>query len=573
MENNKLTKAMKMACKKESSIKKEECKTLKNLEDIRKKVQFALDNNRPIPKIKNLYPLLASQDLIYISYAKLVKKEKADNSASRQKSVYSFSFAEIEELSKELNTHTFHWEIMKNEQFKRLKLSIYSEKIVQNNILLILESIYEPIFEKYNHNYGFRPNKSGKNCIETIVHPKNRGLNWAITGNIQEAFNNLHLPTLAKILAEIIDDKDFINIIYQACVIFQKKEKKIIKQSVIRTLKSSIISKILFNIYMHKFDMEIEKIIDEAIKRYQNPKPLKNPKSEQYKNITYQIEKLSESYKKLVNLQNIRSLTLHEKKEKQHLKFKIQKFLIKRNQTNLIDFTKVKFRYFYNRYGNDFIVLINQEERTCTFIVERIVTHLRNNLKLTLRHDKIKIINLKENKAKYLGYVLFMSNKEAVNNDVLITRNRQILVGMDQDRIYQRFVKCKYALESTLEPVHCTTYIKLTSYKIIAKYNSIILGIYNYYYHVITYKSQLDRIWYILYLSALKTLACKHQSTISKIFEAYGCIEYNKFHYPSKKIVASIKIQNEIHYLSLITRQDLQCRFIKSKKKSVPKPP
>lgn len=564
MENNKLIKAMKMAYKKESSIKKEECKTLKILEDIRKNVQLALDNNKSIPKIKNLYPLLASQDLIYISYMKLLKSEKAYNSGSGQKSVHSFSFEEIKELSKELNTYTFYWGFMKevesikkNEQFKRIKLLTYLDKIVQNNILLILESIYEPIFEKYNHNYGFRPNKIGKNCIEKIMRSENRNLNWVITGNLQEAFDNLHSPTLAKILGEIIDDKDFINIIYQACFISQIRKKRIIKESKVRILKSSIISKILFNIYMHKFDMEIEKIINESIKRYENPKLLKNPESEQYKNITYQIEKLSKSYRKFVNLQNIRSLTIGEKEKKQHLKFKIQKLIIKINQTDSINYTKVKFRYFYNRYANDFIILTNQGEKICTFIVEKIVTYLRNNLKLVLSYDKIKSVNLKESKVKYLGYVLFMSN-----------RAKQILVGIDQNMIYQRFVNYKYALESTLEPIHCTTYIKLNSHEIIAKYNSIILGMYNYYYHVITYKSQLNRIWYILYFSALKTLACKHQSTISKIIEIYGCKEYNKSDYSIKKIniVAPIKIQNEIHYISLINRQDLQCRFIKSKK-------
>lgn len=59
------------------------------------------------------------------------------------------------------------------------------------------------------------------------------------------------------------------------------------------------------------------------------------------------------------------------------------------------------------------------------------------------------------------------------------------------------------------------------AHTIISRFNSVMLGLANFYAEYISYPSQLYRWLYIIRWSALKTLACKHHTTISKIKKIY----------------------------------------------------
>lgn len=53
-------------------------------------------------------------------------------------------------------------------EFKRpLAVPTIKDRIIQESIKIILNTIYELFFSKKNHNYGFKPNKS---TIDTIEH-------------------------------------------------------------------------------------------------------------------------------------------------------------------------------------------------------------------------------------------------------------------------------------------------------------------------------------------------------------------------------------------------------------------
>ena len=84
------------------------------------------------------------------------------------------------------------------------------DRIVQESIKLILESIYEPCFNTIPfQNYGFRPNKSTHDAIEFI---KNNGTanNIALEGDIKGAFDNVDHKILIKILNKKIKDQKFL---------------------------------------------------------------------------------------------------------------------------------------------------------------------------------------------------------------------------------------------------------------------------------------------------------------------------------------------------------------------------
>lgn len=556
---------------------------LEKLENIRQTVKECLYQNKPIPKFQNLYELLNSTNLMIISHRKLSKNQGASTPGSKNESIENFSMSKMETLAKRIKNKTFKWENTKKIEIPRkgksprpLGIPNYSEKIIQNIILMILETIYEPIFEKMNKSFGFRTHKSCTQCIKEITNYKNQGLQWVVEGDIKGAFNNVHPPKLAKILNQYIDDKDFINIIYEACItptIMKTKEKQtIIERSTEGTPQGSIISPILFNIYMHEFDKEVENILKQ-IKTENSPTEYKRaPAPQEYKKSEYRLRKLRTAKSRIENINKLRKLNQTEKNNIRNLKAEINSEITQRNKIPRLDYSKLTFRYFYNRYADDFVIFVNKNNKICEQIKGLIAKYLQEELKLTLSIEKTKITNISKDKITYLGYSIFMSKritrKRYTKKITQARTGKQILVGIDQKRIFNKLIEKNYATTKKLEPIHNTKYTVLEPQQIIEHYNSVMLGIYNYYFEVITYKSQLNSIWNILYQSALKTLACKHQTTVSKIYKRYGWTELNssKIETGKTRIIHQYNtlekqekdIQQKQNFAILINRQDIQ---------------
>lgn len=79
---------------------------------------------------------------------------------------------------------------------------------------MILEAIYEPVFEKFNANFGFRPKKG---CHHSIAYLKEQGTgcNTAIEGDVEGAYDNVVHEKLIKILSKRIQDQKFLDLLNQ----------------------------------------------------------------------------------------------------------------------------------------------------------------------------------------------------------------------------------------------------------------------------------------------------------------------------------------------------------------------
>ena len=78
-----------------------------------------------------------------------------------------------------------------------LGIPTFTDKLVQEVLRMILESIYEPIFLKNSH--GFRV---GKSCHTALKYLKNNfiGARWFIEGDIKGCFDNIDHSKLIEIL-------------------------------------------------------------------------------------------------------------------------------------------------------------------------------------------------------------------------------------------------------------------------------------------------------------------------------------------------------------------------------------
>src|SRR3989442_5270230 len=88
-------------------------------------------------------------------------------------------------------------------------MPVWSDKLVQEVIRLILEAYYEPQFSEHSH--GFRRERSCTTALREIFYNW-PGSTWFIEGDISKCFDKLDHELLLEILGEKIQDGRFINL-------------------------------------------------------------------------------------------------------------------------------------------------------------------------------------------------------------------------------------------------------------------------------------------------------------------------------------------------------------------------
>lgn len=72
----------------------------------------------------------------------------------------------------------------------------FMDRIVQESIKRVLESIYEPYFEDMNKSFGFRPAKGTHDCIYSLSRGFCSGFTTAIEGDIKAAYDKVNRKKL-----------------------------------------------------------------------------------------------------------------------------------------------------------------------------------------------------------------------------------------------------------------------------------------------------------------------------------------------------------------------------------------
>ena len=129
------------------------------------------------------------------------------------------------------------------------------DRVIQQAMLQVLNEIYEPVFSE--HSYGFRPNRSAHMAMEEVLSYLNEGYEWIVDLDIEKFFDTVNHDKLISILRERVNDSRTLHLIrayLQAGVL----DKGLVRSSTIGTPQGGPISVILSNIYLDKFDKELE---------------------------------------------------------------------------------------------------------------------------------------------------------------------------------------------------------------------------------------------------------------------------------------------------------------------------
>lgn len=129
------------------------------------------------------------------------------------------------------------------------------DRVIQQAIAQVLSTIYEPIFSE--HSYGFRPRRSAHMAMEEVLCYLNEGYEWIVDLDIEKFFDTVNHDKLISILRENVNDATTLHLI-RAYLRAGVLDEGLIKSTPVGTPQGGPISVILSNIYLDKFDKELE---------------------------------------------------------------------------------------------------------------------------------------------------------------------------------------------------------------------------------------------------------------------------------------------------------------------------
>ncbi|HEX2925474.1 MAG TPA: reverse transcriptase domain-containing protein [Ruminiclostridium sp.] len=142
----------------------------------------------------------------------------------------------------------------KNGKKRPLGIASSDDKLVQEIVRMMLESIYEPTFSNFSH--GFRAKRSCHTALLQIQH-NFTGIKWFVEGDIKAYFDTIDHHMLMGILRKRIKDEAFLELIWKflRAGYLEKWEYNATYSGV---AQGSGFSPILANIYLNELDKYVE---------------------------------------------------------------------------------------------------------------------------------------------------------------------------------------------------------------------------------------------------------------------------------------------------------------------------
>lgn len=514
---------------------------------------FVLRNLDPQHINHSIYHLLLNPFTLDNAYKNLSKNKGAFTIGVNTGSIQGYGRKDSIKLAEMLRNKTYQpnpvrriWIPKPGKKEKRpLGIPTFYDKVVQETVRAILESIYEPEFNEFSqyakncNNFGFRPNK---NCWNAIEHFTAYGqkVSYVIEGDIKGAYDCVDHKILINILSRRIKDKNFLNLIYKMLKAGIMDEGKY-EHSILGVPQGGIVSPLLFNIYMFEFDKFIHK---EIVQTMTTTSPSRKNKSKLYQRILYKKKVLSRDlfFERTFQQRKLRPINKPLLKE---MKRRLREVEVVLYKTPAYDQNETTFSY--TRYADDWIFGIGGPEKLATELKTKIELWLKENLKLTLSPNKTKITNIRKTFVPFLGYEILLrtdfrrlklakvANEREFNQKTSLKRttSRKFFVRPDKERIFSKIKNLGIVRKRDLFPIGKRSWSSLNEFQIVQKYNSMYLGLLSHYVKCNTLVP-LNRVSYIFQYSCAKTIATRKKITTSQVFKRYGKNLEITVHYPEK---------------------------------------
>lgn len=468
-------------------------------------------------KYERLYRYLFSEEMFAVAYQRIYAKQGNMTPGTDGKTIDEMSLERIERLIVSLKDESYQphparrvYIPKKNGKKRPLGIPSFEDKLVQEVVRLLLEAIYEGHFEGTSH--GFRPHRSCHTALG-MIQKSFAGAKWFIEGDIKGFFDNIDHNVLISILRERISDERFLRLIRKFLNAGYVEDWKYNK-TYSGTPQGGIISPMLANIYLDKSDKYIKEY---AAKFRKGDRRSINPE-----------------YWRLNNKKNWLKKKLQKTSDEQIRKsylYEIAQLSKQMLSTPHKDAMDADFRRMqYVRYADDFLISVIGSKSECETIKADITQFMREQLKLELSDEKTLITHAQD-KAKFLGYEIFIRKSDAVkrNKDGVLKRdfNGAVVLTLNSAVIQKKLTEYN-ALEVRnidgkdiwwSKPRRYMTPMKPED--ILAQYNAETRGLYNYYSLAANVSKECASFAFIMKMSMFKTLGWKLNTSARKVRQKY----------------------------------------------------
>lgn len=466
-----------------------------------------------------LYRYLLREDIYHAAYQKLYANRGATTKGIDDDTADGFSAHYIKELIHDLENGTYRANPVrreyipkKNGKMRPLGIPSFRDKLLQEAVRMILEAIYEPVFD--DHSHGFRPDRSCHTALRQVSSDFT-GVVWFIEGDITGCFDNIDHEILIGILARKIKDSKFLNVIRQFLKAGYVENWKYNK-TYSGTPQGGIVSPILANIYLNELDQKF----NEIKRRFDEPRTTRHEKTPKYREIDNEMKKISYWIDHTNDEEKRRELVNQFKK-------------LKREIHTIPCHPQTHKKFTFVRYADDWLAGVCGTKEECIALKAEIADFLSKELKLTLSEEKTLITHSSE-RVRFIGYNICVRRSQEIkgykmkNGKWRKSRSLHLKVALSiphAEKI-EKFMFAKKAIIQTnggalkFKPVHRTALLNLSDSEIVEHYNAEMRGLLNYYNLAVDYHT-LDYFCYLMEYSCLKTIANKHKTSIRKIIRLY----------------------------------------------------
>ncbi|OLT26383.1 maturase, partial [Nocardiopsis sp. CNR-923] len=450
-----------------------------------------------------LYRQLFNPQLYLLAYGRLYSNKGAMTPGVDGETVDGMSLGKIEHIIAVLRHERYRWSPARrvyipkgrgSSKLRPLGLPPWSDKLVGEVVRLLLEAYYEPTFSDSSH--GFRPRRGCHSALRDVANTWT-GTTWFIEGDIAQCFDRLDHSVMLRILGENIHDNRFLRLA-RNMLTAGYMEDWVWSATRSGSPQGGVVSPILSNIYLHKMDEYVEKVLIPEYDRGRVRKP----------NRTFH-----------------RVWAAIGRARKRGDRAKVRELRKQLHSMPSMDPQDPDYRRLrYVRYADDTLLGFTGPKAEAEEIKRRLAHFLRDELKLELSPEKTLVTHARTGAARFLGYDITV-----LHNDRKVSGRRRSVNGTIGLRVPRSVVtaqQTRYMKRG--KPARRPELLNQDDHVIISTFGSEYRGVVQYYL-MAGDVFRLARLQWVMETSMLMTLANKHRTSVSKMARKYAATTQTPF--------------------------------------------
>ena len=440
--------------------------------------------------LDELYRQLFNPQLYLLAYGRIYSNKGAMTPGPDAETADGMTLGKIERIIDALRHERYRFAPVKRVYVPKkdgkqrpLGLPSWSDKLVGEVIRLLLEAYYEPQFSDCSH--GYRPGRGCHTALRDVAVAWT-GTSWFIEGDISQCFDRLDHQVMLDALGEKIHDTRLLRLIGQMLQAGYL-EDWVWNATLSGAPQGGVLSPCLSNIYLDRLDKFVETVLMPENTRGMLRRS--NPASSRVRTAHARARKRGDYASARALRKQQRSLPSRDPLDPGYRRLR------------------------YVRYADDILLGFAGPKAEAEEIKRRLAQFLRDELKLELSETKTLITHARTGAARFLGYEITIQHA----NQTRPSANGKIWLRVPREAIN---AKCARYMQRG-RPERRTELMNEEDHAIISRYGSEYRGIVQYYL-LAGDLWRLDRLHWVMKTSLLKTLAGKHDSTVSKMARKYA---------------------------------------------------